>query len=65
MFHELKAAGIPVAVASDNIRDQFYAYGDLDMLEVFNQVSTARAPRGGCCMPACAAVVLPISRYCT
>jgi hypothetical protein len=27
-----------VAIASDNTRDQFYAYGDLDMLEVFNQV---------------------------
>ena len=34
---ELKAAGVPVAVASDNTRDQFYAYGDLDMLEVFTQ----------------------------
>ncbi len=29
---------MPVAIASDNTRDQFYAYGDLDMLEVFNQV---------------------------
>eukprot|EP00873_Tetraselmis_striata_P044172 jgi/Tetstr1/464436/TSEL_000109.t2 len=34
-LRELKAHGIPVAVASDNTRDQFYAYGDLDMLEVF------------------------------
>jgi cytosine deaminase len=24
-------------MASDNTRDQFYAYGDLDMLEVFTQ----------------------------
>ncbi len=32
-------AGIPVAISSDNVRDQFYAYGDLDMLEVFTQAS--------------------------
>ena len=38
LLHELHAAGIPTALASDNARDQFYAYGDLDMLEVFNQV---------------------------
>ena len=29
---------MPTALASDNTRDQFYAYGDLDMLEVFTQV---------------------------
>ncbi|RZM79322.1 cytosine deaminase [Leptolyngbya iicbica] len=34
ILHELKAAGIPVAIASDNTRDPFYAYGDLDGLEV-------------------------------
>jgi cytosine deaminase len=34
-LHELAAAGVPVMVASDNTRDPFYAYGDLDMLEVF------------------------------
>ncbi|MEZ5923296.1 MAG: cytosine deaminase [Hyphomicrobiaceae bacterium] len=33
--HELAAAGIPVAIASDNVRDPFYAYGDLDLIEVF------------------------------
>lgn len=38
LLHELRSHGIPVAIASDNTRDQFYAYGDLDMLEVFNQV---------------------------
>ena len=38
LLHELRAAGIPTSLASDNARDQFYAYGDLDMLEVFNQV---------------------------
>jgi cytosine/creatinine deaminase len=36
-LHELLAAGVPVALASDNTRDQFYQYGDLDMLEVFTQ----------------------------
>ena len=34
LVHEMKARGIKVAVASDNTRDPFYAYGDLDMLEV-------------------------------
>jgi cytosine deaminase len=34
LLHEMKARGIPVAVASDNTRDPFHAYGDLDMLEV-------------------------------
>jgi cytosine deaminase len=38
-LHELDAAGIPVMVASDNIRDPFYAYGDLDMLEVFREAT--------------------------
>ena len=36
-LHEARDAGVAVAIASDNTRDQFYAYGDLDMLEVFNQ----------------------------
>ncbi len=35
LLHEMKARGIPVALASDNTRDPFYAYGDLDMLEVY------------------------------
>ena len=35
LLKELAAAGVPVALASDNTRDQFYAYGDLDMLDVF------------------------------
>lgn len=37
LVHELTAAGVPVAVASDNTRDPFYAYGDLDMVEVFRE----------------------------
>jgi cytosine deaminase len=34
-LHELAAAGVPVMVASDNTRDPFYAYGDLDAVEVY------------------------------
>jgi cytosine deaminase len=37
LLHEMAARGIEVAVASDNTRDPFYAYGDLDMLEVFRE----------------------------
>lgn len=36
-LHELDAAGASVMVASDNTRDPFYAYGDLDMIEVFRE----------------------------
>jgi cytosine/creatinine deaminase len=36
-LHELNAAGVPVMIASDNTRDPFYAYGDLDMLEVYRE----------------------------
>ncbi len=39
MLHEMKARGIEVAVASDNTRDPFYAYGDLDALEVFREAT--------------------------
>jgi cytosine deaminase len=35
--HELEACGIPVAIAGDNCRDPFYAFGDHDMLEVFRE----------------------------
>ncbi|MDR7030525.1 cytosine deaminase [Rhizobium rosettiformans] len=37
LFHELTAAGVPTAVSSDNTRDPFYAYGDLDPVEVFRE----------------------------
>lgn len=37
LVHEMQAAGIRVSVASDNTRDPFYAYGDLDMTEVFRE----------------------------
>ena len=36
-LHELNEAGVPVAVASDNCRDSFHAFGDHDMLEVFRE----------------------------
>lgn len=34
---ELRAKGVRVAVAGDNCRDAFYAYGDHDMLDTFRQ----------------------------
>ncbi|MDH6265942.1 cytosine deaminase [Rhizobium sp. SG_E_25_P2] len=37
LVHELRAVGVRVAVASDNTRDPFYAYGDLDPVEVFRE----------------------------
>ncbi|NJN32586.1 MAG: cytosine deaminase [Synechococcales cyanobacterium RM1_1_8] len=37
LVHELKAAGVPVAFASDNCRDPFFGFGDHDMLEVWRE----------------------------
>lgn len=34
-LHEFLDAGVTVACASDNVRDAFYAWGDLDAVEVF------------------------------
>ncbi|WP_372893691.1 cytosine deaminase [Rhodosalinus sp.] len=39
LLHEMRARGIGVSVASDNTRDPFYAYGDLDMLEVLREAT--------------------------
>ncbi|MEM6438610.1 MAG: cytosine deaminase [Pseudomonadota bacterium] len=39
LVHEAAERGIPVAFASDNTRDPFYAYGDLDMLEVMREAT--------------------------
>ena len=39
LVHEMKARGVNVAFASDNTRDPFYAYGDLDMLEVMREAT--------------------------
>ena len=35
----MKERGISVSFASDNTRDPFYAYGDLDMLEVMREAT--------------------------
>ncbi len=37
LLHEMDQLAIPVALASDNCRDAFFAYGDHDMVEVFTQ----------------------------
>ncbi len=37
VLHEMRARGMQVAVAGDNCRDPFYAYGDHDMLDTFTQ----------------------------
>ncbi|WP_309666307.1 cytosine deaminase [Tabrizicola sp.] len=39
LVHEMKARGIYVSFASDNTRDPFYAYGDMDMLEVMREAT--------------------------
>ena len=39
LVHEMKERGISVSFASDNTRDPFYAYGDLDMLEVMREAT--------------------------
>lgn len=39
LVHEMVERGINVSFASDNTRDPFYAYGDLDMLEVMRQAT--------------------------
>ncbi|QMU58613.1 MAG: cytosine deaminase [Boseongicola sp.] len=39
LVHEIKARGINLSFASDNTRDPFYAYGDLDMIEVMRQAT--------------------------
>lgn len=38
-IQEFKAAGLQTMVASDNARDPFYAYGDLDLVEVFREAT--------------------------
>lgn len=35
--HELAAAGLTVAAASDNCRDPFFAFGDHDLVEVYRE----------------------------
>jgi cytosine deaminase len=36
-LHELKRAGVNVMIASDNTRDPFYPFGDMDMMEVWRE----------------------------
>lgn len=38
-LHELDAAGVSTMVSSDNTRDAFYAYGDLDAVEVYREAT--------------------------
>ncbi len=37
VVHEMKARGLRVAIAGDNCRDPFHAYGDHDMLDTYTQ----------------------------
>lgn len=39
LVKELAAHGVPVAMASDNVRDAFFQYGDHDMLEVYREAT--------------------------
>ena len=39
LVHEMRARGIRVSFASDNTRDPFYAYGDMDMIEVMREAT--------------------------
>ena len=39
LVHEMVDRGIRVSFASDNTRDPFYAYGDMDMVEVMREAT--------------------------
>ena len=39
LVHEMRERGIRVSFASDNTRDPFYAFGDMDMLEVMREAT--------------------------
>lgn len=57
VLHEIRAAGLRVAVAGDNCRDPFYAYGDHDMLDTFVQavkIAQLDRPVGDWVAAACA-----------
>lgn len=52
LLHELRQAGVPVAIASDNCRDPFYGFGDHDALEVFTmsaKIAHMDRPYGNWC----------------
>lgn len=57
VLHEARAKGLRVAVAGDNCRDPFYAYGDHDMLDTFVQavkIAHLDRPVGNWVAAACA-----------
>jgi cytosine deaminase len=37
LAHEIRAAGIPIALGGDNCRDYWFPYGDHDMVDIFRQ----------------------------
>ena len=37
LLQELRAANVPVAAASDNVRDWWHPYGDYDLLQVWRE----------------------------
>jgi cytosine deaminase len=37
LAHEIRAAGIPIALGGDNCRDAWYPYGDHDMVDIFRR----------------------------
>ncbi len=39
LVHEMRARGIPVAYGSDNVRDGYNPYGDLDMIDLFRHAT--------------------------
>lgn len=39
LVHEMHARGIPICFASDNVRDAYYPFGDLDMFEVLRDAT--------------------------
>jgi cytosine deaminase len=41
LLHEMAARGIPVALANDNVRDPFYAYGDYNMVDLYRVATLA------------------------
>jgi len=57
LLHEMRAHGLRVAVAGDNCRDPFHAYGDHDMLDTFVQavkIAQLDRPIGDWIASACA-----------
>ncbi len=44
-MHEARAAGMPVLVALDNVRDAFYPYGEYDLLDAWRQAVLAAPSR--------------------